>query len=105
MGGFFGWIIVGLAAGWIAGKLTDTERGLIGNLILGLVGGIVAGWLVDVCISDDSGLIISIVVLGNLHQGRLRGLPRGCPTGTKERAGWLGAVIAIILLHAVEDGS
>jgi uncharacterized membrane protein YeaQ/YmgE (transglycosylase-associated protein family) len=62
MGGFFGWIIVGLAAGWIAGKLTDTERGLIGNLILGLVGGIVAGWLVDISISDDSGLIISIVV-------------------------------------------
>lgn len=62
MGGFIGWIIVGLAAGWIAGKLTGTERGLIGNLILGLAGGIVAGWLVDVSISDDSGLVISVVV-------------------------------------------
>jgi hypothetical protein len=32
------WIIVGVAAGWLAGVITGTNRGIVGDLILGLVG-------------------------------------------------------------------
>jgi uncharacterized membrane protein YeaQ/YmgE (transglycosylase-associated protein family) len=43
---FWGWILVGLIAGWLCGKITRGRGfGLIGNLLLGLVGGVVGGWL------------------------------------------------------------
>jgi uncharacterized membrane protein YeaQ/YmgE (transglycosylase-associated protein family) len=41
-----GWILVGLLAGWLAGKVTrGSGFGLIANLLLGLVGAIVGGWI------------------------------------------------------------
>ena len=40
------WIIVGIIARWLAGKLVHCEGfGLIGDLILGLIGGLVGGSL------------------------------------------------------------
>jgi uncharacterized membrane protein YeaQ/YmgE (transglycosylase-associated protein family) len=43
-----GWIIVGLSAGWLAGKVTrGSGFGLIANLLLGLIGAIVGGWIFD----------------------------------------------------------
>ena len=40
------WIIVGIIAGWLAGKLVRGEGfGLIGDLLLGLIGGLVGGWI------------------------------------------------------------
>ncbi len=39
-------ILIGIAAGFIAGKLMKGRGfGLVLNLILGLVGGVVGGWL------------------------------------------------------------
>jgi len=36
------WIIVGIIAGWLAGKLVRGEGfGLVGDLVLGLIGGLV----------------------------------------------------------------
>ena len=45
--GFFGWIIVGLIAGAIAGFFVPgRERfGCIGTMLIGILGGIVGGWL------------------------------------------------------------
>ena len=41
-----GAIIIGILAGWLAGKLMRGRGyGLIGDLILGLLGGVVGGWL------------------------------------------------------------
>jgi len=41
-----GAIIVGILAGWLAGKLMrGAGYGIIGDLVLGLVGGVVGGWL------------------------------------------------------------
>ena len=41
-----GAIIIGIIAGWLAGKLVRGEGfGLIGDLILGLIGGLVGGWI------------------------------------------------------------
>ena len=45
--GFFGWIIVGLIAGAIAGWFVPgRERfGCIGTMLIGILGGIIGGWL------------------------------------------------------------
>src|SRR5579863_1389474 len=41
-----GAIIIGILAGWLAGKLMSGGGfGLIGDLVLGLVGGVVGRWL------------------------------------------------------------
>jgi uncharacterized membrane protein YeaQ/YmgE (transglycosylase-associated protein family) len=43
--GFFAWIIIGLVAGWLAAKITESPHGLMRNLIVGLVGSLVGGVL------------------------------------------------------------
>jgi uncharacterized membrane protein YeaQ/YmgE (transglycosylase-associated protein family) len=45
--GVFAWIIVGLIAGWLAAKITDSPQGLLRNLAVGLVGAIVGGFMFD----------------------------------------------------------
>lgn len=59
---FIGWIIVGLVAGWLAGVITKTDRGLVGDLILGLVGAFIGGFITDVSVGDGSSIIPSIIV-------------------------------------------
>jgi uncharacterized membrane protein YeaQ/YmgE (transglycosylase-associated protein family) len=43
--GFFAWIIIGLVAGWLAAKITESPHGLARNLIVGLVGSLIGGVL------------------------------------------------------------
>jgi uncharacterized membrane protein YeaQ/YmgE (transglycosylase-associated protein family) len=43
--GFFAWIIIGLVAGWLAAKITESPHGLLRNLIVGLVGSLIGGVL------------------------------------------------------------
>jgi uncharacterized membrane protein YeaQ/YmgE (transglycosylase-associated protein family) len=43
--GLFTWIIVGLLAGWLAAKITQSPHGLLRNLIVGLIGSVVGGFL------------------------------------------------------------
>ena len=44
--GLVGWILVGLIAGWLAGKgARGAGYGCITDVILGLVGSILGGWL------------------------------------------------------------
>ena len=39
-------IVVGLVAGWLAGKLVrGTGYGLIGDIIIGIIGAFIASWL------------------------------------------------------------
>jgi len=41
-----GWIIIGLIAGWLAGKIARGEGyGCITDIILGLVGSLLGGWI------------------------------------------------------------
>ena len=43
---FFYFILVGLIAGWLTGKLTRGKGfGLFANLFLGLVGAVIGGWI------------------------------------------------------------
>ena len=44
--GILTWIVVGLIAGWLAGKVMKGGGfGLIGNIIVGVLGALVGGWL------------------------------------------------------------
>jgi uncharacterized membrane protein YeaQ/YmgE (transglycosylase-associated protein family) len=46
--GLIGWIIIGLIAGWLGGKITRGKGfGLMADVFLGLVGGVVGGWIFD----------------------------------------------------------
>ena len=41
--GIFAWIMIGLIAGWLAAKITESQHGLLRNLIVGLVGSLLGG--------------------------------------------------------------
>lgn len=42
----FSWILLGLIAGWLAGKLARGRGfGCIGDTILGLIGSVIGGWI------------------------------------------------------------
>ena len=42
----FSWIIIGLIAGWLAGRfMTGGGFGVLGDIIIGMVGGLIGGWV------------------------------------------------------------
>jgi uncharacterized membrane protein YeaQ/YmgE (transglycosylase-associated protein family) len=43
--GFFGMLIIGIIAGWIAEKVTASDHGLLTNLLVGIAGAFVGGTL------------------------------------------------------------
>jgi uncharacterized membrane protein YeaQ/YmgE (transglycosylase-associated protein family) len=57
------WTIVGLVAGWAAGKIMKGGGyGVIADIILGIVGAVVGGWLLGALGIYAGGLIGTIVV-------------------------------------------
>jgi uncharacterized membrane protein YeaQ/YmgE (transglycosylase-associated protein family) len=41
-----GWILIGLLAGWLAGKISRGRGfGCLANVILGLIGALLGGWI------------------------------------------------------------
>jgi uncharacterized membrane protein YeaQ/YmgE (transglycosylase-associated protein family) len=64
MGGLLWWIIVGLIAGFLAGKvMKGGGYGVVVDIILGLLGAVVGGWLFGLLgVGIGGGLIGSIVV-------------------------------------------
>ncbi len=47
--GIIGWIILGGLAGWIASMIagTDSEQGMLGNIIVGIIGAILGGFVLS----------------------------------------------------------
>lgn len=46
--GLIGWILIGLIAGWLGGKVTRGRGfGLIADVFLGLVGAVLGGWIFE----------------------------------------------------------
>jgi uncharacterized membrane protein YeaQ/YmgE (transglycosylase-associated protein family) len=46
MTSFLWFIIIGAAAGWLAGRITKGKGfGLIGNIVVGILGAVLGGWL------------------------------------------------------------
>ena len=60
--GFIVSIIVGGIAGWLAGKIMDSEGGLLRNIILGVFGGGVGSTLLGTLGIYGSGTIGNILV-------------------------------------------
>jgi uncharacterized membrane protein YeaQ/YmgE (transglycosylase-associated protein family) len=80
--GLIGWIIIGLIAGWLAGKIArGAGYGCITDIILGLVGSLLGGWL--------------FVKLGILGGGFLYSLA----------AATVGAIILVSIVHLFAGNS
>lgn len=61
--GIIWWIIVGLIAGWAAGKIMKGRGyGVLADIVLGIVGAIIGGWVVGMLGLGGGGLIWSILV-------------------------------------------
>ena len=62
--GFIWWIIVGLIAGWAAGKIMrGGGYGVLVDIILGILGGVLGGWIFGLLgIWPAGGMIGSIIV-------------------------------------------
>lgn len=78
--GFFGTIVIGLIAGWLASRFTDSRTGLIGNLVLGVIGAVVFGWLAGAFDVMVVGWVANLV------------------------GGTVGAVLLIVLWRAIRKG-
>jgi uncharacterized membrane protein YeaQ/YmgE (transglycosylase-associated protein family) len=63
MGGLIYWVVVGLIAGWLAGKvMKGGGYGLLVDIVLGILGAIVGGWVFGLLGLHAGGLIGSIIV-------------------------------------------
>ena len=61
--GIIWWIIVGLIAGWAAGKIMKgSGYGVIADIVLGILGAITGGWVVGLLGVGGGGLIWRILV-------------------------------------------
>jgi len=58
------WIIVGLIAGWLTGKIMKgTGYGVIGDIILGILGAVIGGFIMrQLGFAGQGGLIYTILV-------------------------------------------
>ena len=63
-GGIIWWIVVGLIAGWLAGKvMRGGGYGVLMDILIGMVGAVLGGWLFGMLgIYPGLGLIGSILV-------------------------------------------
>ena len=63
MNGLVWWILVGLIAGWLAGKVMKGGGfGVLMDIVIGMVGAIIGGWLFGMLGVFPGGLIGSILV-------------------------------------------
>ena len=61
--GIIWWIVVGLLAGWAAGRIMKGGGyGMVADILLGIVGGVVGGWAVGLLGFGGGGLIWSVLV-------------------------------------------
>jgi uncharacterized membrane protein YeaQ/YmgE (transglycosylase-associated protein family) len=62
-GGLIAWLVVGLIAGWLAGKvMSGAGYGLIGDIITGLIGALIGGFLFGQVVTAAEGFWGSILV-------------------------------------------
>ena len=60
--GFFGMLIIGLFAGYIAEKVTASDHGLLTNLLVGIAGSFVGGTLASLLNIDFQGWLGNLIV-------------------------------------------
>ncbi len=63
-GGLIAWLIVGLVAGWLAGRIMKGGGyGLIGDIVLGIIGAYFGGFIVTLLLPDSSVRFIGSIVV------------------------------------------
>ena len=82
-GGILAWLVVGLIAGWLAGRVMKGGGfGLVGDIVVGIIGAFIGGLLLSIFgLGSQAGFLGSIVVA------------------------FVGAVILLWLLRLVSGGS
>ena len=59
--GLIAWIIIGLIAGWLAGKVSHGRGfGCLADIILGLIGALVGGWIFTKLGIHEGGVLGSL---------------------------------------------
>jgi uncharacterized membrane protein YeaQ/YmgE (transglycosylase-associated protein family) len=77
--GFFSLLVIGIIAGWIAEKVTESEHGIFTNMLIGICGSFVGNKLAEVLqvpvfgfwrglISAAIGAIILLLVWRAIHR-------------------------------------
>ena len=62
-GGIIAWILVGLIAGWAAGKVSRGHAfGLLGDLVVGLLGALVGGLIAGIFIHGSAGFVGTLII-------------------------------------------
>ena len=57
------WLIVGLIAGWLTGKIMGGGSGVLWDIILGLIGALAGGFLMSLLgFKAEGGMIYTIIV-------------------------------------------
>ena len=78
------WIVVGLIAGWLAGKVMNGGGfGLIGDIVVGVIGGLLGGWIATTF----------------LHMGGMSGI--NLPSIL---IAFLGAIVLLVLVRLLSGG-
>lgn len=55
--GVLSWIVVGLIAGWLAGKvMSGGGYGLVGDIVIGIVGALLGGWIATTFLHVAGGM-------------------------------------------------
>jgi uncharacterized membrane protein YeaQ/YmgE (transglycosylase-associated protein family) len=61
--GIIWWLVVGLIAGWLTGKIMGGGGGILMDIIIGLVGALAGGFLMSLLgFRSEGGMIYTIVV-------------------------------------------
>lgn len=60
--GFIFWILIGGVAGWIAERVTNSNHGLLTNILVGVVGAFIGGWVFTFLgLQVGAGIVPSLV--------------------------------------------
>ncbi|MDR6951036.1 putative membrane protein YeaQ/YmgE (transglycosylase-associated protein family) [Ancylobacter sp. 3268] len=59
--GWFTMIIIGLLAGWIAERVTESDHGLFANLLFGLIGAFVGKYLAELAAIPVYGFFRTLI--------------------------------------------
>ena len=60
--GIIGWIVIGIAAGFVAEKVMKRDHGLLTNLLVGVVGALLGGWIAGMVGFNFGGWIGSFII-------------------------------------------
>lgn len=59
--GFFSMILIGVIAGWVAERITESDHGLLTNLIVGVAGAFVGGGLASLLNIEVFGFFRTLI--------------------------------------------